>query len=255
MRVMTFNLRFENDRDGEDSWSKRRRMVTDVIERYGPVFLGTQEGTPSQLAFLKDSLPAYGSAAAERPEDADCQYPTLFYRRDRMELLSCGEFWLSRTPAVHRSKDWDSAFPRMMNHGHFKDLETGRELHTVVTHLDHMGTVGRLEQSRIIARWVQARSAPVIVTGDFNDAPDSSVHRLLTGSEVGLLDSWVVLGLPEGEASMTHHGFHGVPQKCRMDWVLATRHLKPIGARIVRDHLNGRYPSDHFPIYADLVWH
>jgi endonuclease/exonuclease/phosphatase family metal-dependent hydrolase len=254
MRVMTFNLRFENDRDGEDSWSMRRHMVRSVIERYSPVFLGTQEGTPAQLAFLRDNLPAYGTAAAERPDDPSCQYPTLFYRPDKMEALACGEFWLSRTPTVHRSKDWDSAFPRMMNYGHFKDLETGRELWAAVTHLDHLGTVGRLEQGRIIARWVQARSAPVVLTGDFNDAPDSSVYRLLTGPEVGLVDSWVVLGLPEGEIGMTHHDFHGVPQKCRMDWVLATRHLRATGAAIARDHLDGRYPSDHFPIYADLVW-
>jgi endonuclease/exonuclease/phosphatase family metal-dependent hydrolase len=254
MRVMTFNLRFENDRDGKDGWSMRRQMVTDVIERCGPLFLGTQEGTPAQLAFLNGNLPAYGMVSAERPDDPTCQYPTLFYRLDRVELLSFGEFWLSRTPNVHRSVDWDSAFPRMMNFGHFRELETGREVWVAVTHLDHMGRVGRLEQGRIIAQWVQACSAPVILTGDFNDSPDSSVYRLLTGSEVGLVDSWVELGLPEGEVSMTHHDFHGVPQKWRMDWVLASRELRAVDARIVRDHLDGRYPSDHFPFFADLVW-
>jgi endonuclease/exonuclease/phosphatase family metal-dependent hydrolase len=254
MRVMTFNLRFENDRDGEDSWSRRRQLVAAVIERYGPVFLGTQEGTPAQLAFLKDSLPAYGMVAVERPDDPQCQYPTLFYRLDRLEPLSCGEFWLSRTPAVHRSKDWDSAFPRMMNYGHFKDLETGRELWAVVTHLDHLGTEGRLEQGRIIARWIRARSAPVVLMGDFNDAPGSAVYQLLTSPEVGLVDPWMVLGLEEGEASMTHHDFHGLPAKCRMDWVLTSHHLRAVEVRIVRDHLDGRYPSDHFPFYADLVW-
>ncbi|MEZ4604734.1 MAG: hypothetical protein R2861_15425 [Desulfobacterales bacterium] len=44
MKIMTFNLRFENDRDGDNSWVNRRRMVVDIINRYQPDILGTQEG-------------------------------------------------------------------------------------------------------------------------------------------------------------------------------------------------------------------
>ncbi len=254
MRVMTFNLRFENDRDGDDSWARRRDVAVAVIERHTPDLLGTQEGTPAQLAFLLDNLSAYGMVAAQRPDDPSCQYPTLFYRSDRMLPLSWGEFWLSSTPTEHRSKGWDSAFPRMMSFGRFKDLLAGRELWVAVTHLDHLGALARFEQGRIIAQWVTARDAPVILTGDFNDAPDSSVHRLLTSPQVGLIDSWLGLGPPEGEASMTHHDFRGVPQKCRMDWVLTTRELKAVSVQILRDHVSGRYPSDHFPFVAELAW-
>lgn len=254
MRVMTFNLRFENDRDGEDRWLLRRELVAEIIECYGPALLGTQEGTPAQLDYLCARLSAYEMVAGERPEDPTCQYPTLFHRRDRLDCLSSGEFWLSRTPSVHRSKDWDSAFPRMMSYGRFRDRETGCELWAAVTHLDHLGVVSRLEQGRLIARWVRERRGPVVLMGDFNDAPDSPVYRLLTGDEVGLVDSWTALGLPEGEAGMTHHDFRGAPQKCRMDWVLAGHQLTPVGAEIVRDHFYGRYPSDHFPFFADYVW-
>lgn len=254
MRVMTFNLRFENDRDGENTWLHRRHLVIELIERFAPELLGTQEGTPAQLAFVNDHLSGYGMAAAERPEDPSCQYPTLFYRMDRIEVLSCGEFWLSRTPGVHRSKDWDSAYPRMLSHACLRERDTGRELWGAVTHLDHLGAVGRLEQGRIIAEWVRGRSAPIVLMGDFNDAPASSLHRLLTGRDVGLVDVWEGLGLPEGAASMTHHGFNGVPQKFRMDWVLVSRELRAVDARIVRDHSSGRYPSDHFPFFAELAW-
>ncbi len=254
MRVMTFNLRFENDRDGENSWSHRRELVTSIVERFAPALLGTQEGTPAQLAYLNDHLHDYGMAAASRPDDPSCQYPTLFYRRDRLEVLSCGEFWLSKSPGVHRSKDWDSAYPRMMSYARLRGSETGREFWGAVTHLDHVGAVGRLEQGRIIADWLTGRSAPVILMGDFNDAPDSSVHRLLTGRDVGLIDTWEGLGLPEGPSSMTHHDFYGVPGKFRMDWVLVSRELRAVEARIIRDHCNGRYPSDHFPLYVELAW-
>jgi endonuclease/exonuclease/phosphatase family metal-dependent hydrolase len=142
----------------------------------------------------------------------------------------------------------------MMSYGRFREIETGREFWGAVTHLDHLGAVGRLEQGRIIAQWLQARSAPIVLLGDFNDSPGSDVHRLLTGPEVGLVDVWEGLGMLEGEASMTHHDFCGIPQKFRMDWVLASRELGAVDARIVRDHLDGRYPSDHFPFYAELAW-
>ncbi|MEZ4579373.1 MAG: hypothetical protein R2875_15590 [Desulfobacterales bacterium] len=44
MKIMTFNLRFENDRDGDNSWVNRRRMVVDIINRYQPDILGTGRG-------------------------------------------------------------------------------------------------------------------------------------------------------------------------------------------------------------------
>ena len=59
MKIMTFNLRFENDRDGDNSWANRRRMVVDIINRYQPDILGTQEGKWNQLAYLDDCLPSY----------------------------------------------------------------------------------------------------------------------------------------------------------------------------------------------------
>jgi endonuclease/exonuclease/phosphatase family metal-dependent hydrolase len=53
---------------------------------------------------------------------------------------------------------------------------------------------------------------------------------------------------------MTHHGFTGIPQKTRMDWVLVSKHFRVVDARIIRDNAEGRYPSDHFPYLVELEW-
>jgi len=250
---MTFNLRFENERDGPNAWVLRREQVAALIRRHEPAVVGTQEGKWTQLLFLRDRLPEYVLHAPKRLVDPTCQYPTLFIRREELAIKAGGEFWLSTTPEVHRSKDWDSAFPRMLS---FAKLAAGRgfgPLWVAVAHLDHVGRDARLQQARIAAEWVRSRGGPVILLGDFNDEPGSAVHRLLTAPEVGLADTWEALGRPEGPGSFTHHGFTGKPAKTRMDWILISRDLAVTDARIVTDRDRGRYPSDHFPYVAEIV--
>jgi endonuclease/exonuclease/phosphatase family metal-dependent hydrolase len=254
MQIMTFNLRFENDRDGENSWSFRKDLVIETIRESSPAILGTQEGTHRQLAYLREHLPQYRMQALGRFWDDTCQYPTLFFRADRFRLLEGGEFWLSRTPSIHRSKDWDSAFPRMTSYGLMEDLESAGVFWTAVTHLDHMGSEARLEQAKILADWLGERAGPRILMGDFNEVPDSAVHQVLTSTKTGLRDTWQVLLRGEDKASMTHHNFEGVPQQCRMDWILVSGEFRVLDAVIVRSNREGRYPSDHFPYAVELDW-
>ncbi|MEN6440249.1 MAG: endonuclease/exonuclease/phosphatase family protein [Syntrophobacter sp.] len=255
MKVMTFNLRFENDLDAENAWVLRREFVVGTILKAAPCLLGTQEGTPAQLRYLQDRLAGYAMHAPGRLWDETCQYPTLFYRKDRFSVVDGGEFWLSATPEVHRSKDWDSAFPRMMSQGTFRDMQRdGAIVWVGVTHLDHIGKTARREQAAVIARRLTSCPGARILLGDFNDGPGSDAHTILTAPDTGLYDSWQALGREEGKESMTFHAFLGTPLICRMDWVLASHSFVVRDAFIVRDHRDGFYPSDHFPYVVDLEW-
>jgi endonuclease/exonuclease/phosphatase family metal-dependent hydrolase len=252
MRVMTFNIRFENDKDGSNAWAYRRNLVTELIGKYEPSILGTQEGMLHQLNYLQHELPGYHMYAPARVSDDTAQYPTLYFLKKELEVLEGDEFWLSKTPRSHRSKDWDSAFPRMMSYVRARSKDSENRLWVAVTHLDHMGARARYEQARIIARWVKGLNGPVILMGDFNDRPDSDVHRLLTSPDSGLKDTWRLLGLRENSASFTHHGFDGIPQKTRMDWILVSSHFRVKAAQIIRDYRGELYPSDHFPYMVDV---
>ncbi|MBW2096541.1 MAG: endonuclease, partial [Deltaproteobacteria bacterium] len=86
MRIMTFNIRFENDRDGQNAWAHRKGLVARVIERYKPDIIGTQEGRWTQLLSLRDNLVGYFLNAPDRTIDSTCQYPTLFIRKDKLEI-------------------------------------------------------------------------------------------------------------------------------------------------------------------------
>lgn len=249
MRAMTFNLRFDNEADGENAWVRRRELVARVICGYAPAIVGTQEGTVGQLDYLGGHLAGYRLFAPDRVWDDTCQYPTLFYREDIFLPVEGAEFWLSETPEVHRSKSWDSAFPRMISYGLFKDLRNGNRLWAAVTHLDNIGVDARIRQARVIDGWIERHSNGCILMGDFNDSPGSAAHRLLT---TRLRDSWQAMGRGEDENSMTYHMFSGFPRVARMDWILVSHDFMVKEYRIVHDHDGVRYPSDHFPCFADL---
>jgi endonuclease/exonuclease/phosphatase family metal-dependent hydrolase len=254
VRIMTFNIRFENELDKNNSWQYRRELVAEIIQHYSPSLLGTQEGKWQQLFYLKNYLPGYALSMPDRLIDDVAQYPTLFYQENRFTLLEGSEFWLSKTPTIPLSKNWDSAFPRMMSYGLWLEQVSKKHFLAAVTHLDHQGSEARWQQANIICTFIQNHTGPTILMGDFNDKPGSRVHQLLTSTESGLCDSWEILGREEDEKSMTHHGFTGMPQKTRMDWILVSKHFRVIDAQIIRDNRAGFYPSDHYPYVVDLEW-
>ncbi len=254
MKVMTFNLRFQNDFDGENSWDKRKLIVLDLLSKYRPSILGTQEGTIGQLRFLQENLVNYELMATNRVWEDDCQYCSIFFRKDEIRPTGGGEFWLSETPDVHRSFGWDSAFPRMLSYIFFEGPRSGEKICAAVTHLDHIGVEARKNQARIVREWLACQECPQILMGDFNDRPFSAVHNLLTGG--GLADTWQLLSKDETKDGITYHRFLGIPQIFRMDWILVTKEFNVVDARVIHDHSpDGRYPSDHFPylVHLDLV--
>jgi endonuclease/exonuclease/phosphatase family metal-dependent hydrolase len=253
LRVMTFNLRFENEFDGDNHWLNRRDLLVKTILRYRPDVVGTQEGKPSQLAFLEKNLDGYSISADSRHWDDSCQYPTLYYLEAHFTLLEGSEFWLSETPEVHMSKSWDSAFPRMISYALLEMRQTGERLWVSVTHLDHVSEKARIGGARMIRDWALELRAPTVLLGDFNDYPGSEVYRTLNKPLGPFTDSWQALGKPEDQKSYTHHGFTGIPAKGRIDWVLATQEFRVLDISVVRDQDAGRYPSDHFPCWADLT--
>jgi endonuclease/exonuclease/phosphatase family metal-dependent hydrolase len=184
--------------------------------------------------------------------DKTIQCPTLFFRKKDISIEGGRDFWLSKTPAVHLSKDWDSAYPRMLSFAEVRIESSYRKMVAAVTHLDNIGVEARHQQAKIIAQWANQQRSPVVLVGDFNDGPKSKTHEALTAPETSLRDAWEIMEKQEDEQSYTHHGFCGRPQIARMDWILVDCCFRVTNVQIIRDHENGRYPSDHYPFVADI---
>ena len=59
IRVRTFNIRYSTAPDGDDSWNNRKELLLDVIRKFNPDLLGTQEVLASQADFLSGQLEGY----------------------------------------------------------------------------------------------------------------------------------------------------------------------------------------------------
>ena len=253
MRVMTFNLRFANPLDGPNCWEFRKELVVDTILTYAPDLLGTQEGTVPQLDYLTAHLPGFRPLVEHRQVDPTCQYPTIFYRHEAFQIKDSGEFWLSEIPQEHRSKSWESAFPRMVTYGLFREI--GRELwfYFVNTHLDHISEPARFHGSRMIRDHFLPQDKPIILAGDFNEPPDAPVYRQFIGEDSPLIDTWRACH-PTAEDPPTQHNFNGEPRGSRIDWILATPPFSVKAVKIITHNQEGRYPSDHFPYLAEVEY-
>ncbi len=252
LKVMTFNVRFDNPQDGLNAWPFRKQLVVKTILEEAPDLLGTQECTISQLNYLMEHLEGYSACLPPRQTDSDprVQMPTIFFRTKRWRISQCGEFWLSETPDIYRSKSWESAFPRLFTHGKFLDVSTGRKLWFGDTHLDHVSAKARWMAARMIRRWVAARRLPIVLVGDFNEDAGGTVHQILTSGNSKLQDVWRAKGNSKGPEPSTIHHFTGTGSGGRIDWILASEHFSVLDARLV-ERSEG-FPSDHFPCVASL---
>lgn len=250
LRVMSFNVRVPVD-TGERSWEARRDAMARTIAQADPDVLGTQELVERQAIDLLARLHAWawvGRGRAGGQGGPLEEHMGLFYRRDRLQLLACGDFWLSETPDTPGSISWGHPYPRMVTWARLRRLSDGAVLTVLDTHLPYRTSdeQARLRGAHLILQRVAQLppGEPVVLTGDFNTGPDSPTHAMLTGV---LRDAWQAAPQRSGP-DRTFHDFTGMADR-RIDWILF-RNLVPLSTRTLDTHEGPVWPSDHFPVLA-----
>lgn len=253
VRVMTFNIRYGTAPDGENAWPLRRSLVTQVISDDRPDVLGVQEALRDQLDELVAALPEYAKVGAGRNAEGDGEYSAILYRQSRFDLCDAGTFWLSATPGSPGSKTWGNNLPRICTWARLFDRTNNRRFVVFNTHWDHESQPARLRSGELISKRIDdlANDEPVIVTGDFNAAPDNpALAALVAGGRVR--DTFAALH-PDEKLVGTFNGFGLAPGVHKIDGVLASDHWEVEAAKIVRTREGERYPSDHFPVTATVT--
>ncbi|RJL26608.1 endonuclease/exonuclease/phosphatase family protein [Bailinhaonella thermotolerans] len=254
MRVMSFNIRFAEDAPAWRAWSRRRPLVVEAVRRGAPDLAGLQEVLWRQVRDLERALPEYGWVGQGRAGGRKEEFNPIFYRRDRFVLRDSGHYWLSPTPERTGSKGWGNFYVRMVTWARFEDRRTGRPFHAVNTHFDHQSARARERSAALVARRVADLpfGLPVVVTGDFNaPAGASRPYDILTGG--GLADTWETAER-RGTPYNTYGDWKGpVRGGERIDWILTGGDAATRWAEISTFHRARRYPSDHYPVLADVV--
>lgn len=262
VKAMTFNIRLSRAHDGANAWPHRRELVAEVIRRFAADFVGVQEAWPEQIAYLTQSLPQYRYLGRSRERDGvEGEAIPLFYRHQRWSLdpQEQGTFWLSDTPEVPGSTGWGNTIPRVITWGRFIEKGGNGALYVYNVHLDHLSAASRVRSARALADRIARRShpEPVLVLGDFNAGESSEPVQYLTGADhaspVQLRDTFRTVH-PQETLVGTFHGFGGATTGSKIDYILASREAQVLEAAIVRGSFQGRYPSDHFPVTAEIVF-
>jgi len=252
LRVMSFNVRVPVEADGPNRWEARRDLMVSTIREQHPDVLGTQELHQEQGDYIVSKLPEYTWFGIDRHGGHSDEHMGVFYRRDRLALKDSGNFWLSDTPDVPGSITWGHPYPRMVTWALFEDKTTHRSFYYYNTHLPYQeqDEPARVKGAKEIVGRLTAlpAKAPFILTGDLNTDDSSPTYALLTKE---LVDTRAVAAKVEGPEK-TFHNFTGNPTE-RIDFILE-RGFKPTRFATLTTQKDGRYPSDHFPVVADLDW-
>lgn len=253
---MSFNIRCGNCDEGDNNWNQRKERVLARIQAFAPDLLGLQEcRDDAQAEFFKNNLPDYQFYGVRRGGGGvtDVEMAPILLRKSAFQLVQSGRFWLSESPRKTGSKSWDAVFPRTAVWVELRHRASGRSLTFLNTHFDYMPEAiqGAAQQLRAWAAQTAGRRA-LIVSGDFNAGKQSGAYRELTAD--GLLLDAHRLAHPGAADEPTFHGFGNPADLMPIDWLLVSRHFTVQSAAVDTHHEGKLYPSDHYPITAEVDW-
>jgi len=251
--IISYNIRYDNNWDIENSWKIRRNKISQILVQYSPSIIGIQEGLLNQVQYIDSSLIDYDYVGVGRDDGKKKgEFCAIYFDTTRYVLLKNSTFWLSETPDTI-SVGWDAALERICTYGLFKDRITKKEFWVFNTHFDHIGVIAREKSSGLILKRIKKinrQSLPVILMGDFNSIPNSPpVKEIITELSDALQISLQKLHGPRG----TFNGFNeGLSIEKRIDYIF-TKNLKVLSYTHVNDRLeNNRHISDHLPVMIKI---
>ncbi len=251
MKIVTFNVRCQWDKDGINSFIHRIGLIYDKIGLENPDVIAFQEMTAKHLDVLKKLLPEYEFFGSGRLADYSSEGLYTAYKKERYLSVKNRIFWISDTPEVPESKfACQSIFPRICIETKLFDKNSKKCVNVYNVHLDHRGLeAGEKEDARtkgLECVFNQTTGdCPAVVLGDFNAKPEH--YSLSLCNKYGFIDV-------TDNLTVTFHNY-GNPEKfMKIDYILVSKELKDkvSPAYIWDDMKNGIYLSDHYPVACEI---
>ncbi|DBA01222.1 TPA: hypothetical protein N0F65_010814 [Lagenidium giganteum] len=262
VKVMSFNLRTSLARDPCPSgcWEQRKWRVQQLLQRYSPDLIGTQEGAPDQIQFLQSNV-GYASVGECAGPCESNERNAIFYRADRWQVIEQGTFALSDTPDLIPSNTWSLQYLRAAVWARFQASSApSKTVCMLNTHYDvsHGQEKSSLLVADRLAQYCQ-RSDMVVMTGDLNTQPFTPAVKYLLG-EMPLENRNSPFPLYEtltaaGAGSPTWVGsFSTATTDTKFDYIFARNDSSTCitNASVILDTFDGFTCSDHAVVQAEL---
>ena len=255
LKVISFNIRCRDDGNGHSVKERAPRLYA-AVNAYTPDILGFQEYTP----FWEEEIDRYFSAEYElfyqyRTRTGWIEAAPILWKRSRFECLERGVFWLSDTPEVE-SRGWDRLdHNRICTYAVLRERAGGEAFCFMNTHLG-FGDDCQCKSVRLLAEFARTHTAlPTVLTGDFNMTHDAPAYREITSAMTDVNAATVQDMRPtyHGYAPNEHSALHGADHaKLLIDYCFVDGGVTPLDYRRIDTLFAGKYPSDHFGVFALL---
>lgn len=255
LRVMEWNV---------EAWKKKDKML-EVVKMQNADILCFEEFTSKRRVKDSSSIPSivqlgypyYLFAETKTPGDPGMQGVIIFskYPIADSAVISYGEHTFAEHLIYLDIKINEQTFRIFTTHlqsVRFESEQYGtlsrlkrvrdpgyRDSRTIISKLKR-GYEYRYHQAQIVQQKIAESPFPVIITGDFNDVPNSNTYFTIKGD---LQDAFLEKG------SFIGRTFRFISPTLRIDYILADKKFKVDQFRVVHTSY-----SDHYPIVADLQY-
>lgn len=255
MRIMTFNLRCDFLLDFNNRWDSRKHLTYKILNDYKCDIIGTQELTNRMHEDIKNNIKNYNIIGKPRSKKYFSERNDILVLKNH-KISEMKTFWLSNTPDKEGSSIWYSLFPRICTTA-IIEFDNKKRIRVCNSHLDCLLPKAREEGLKKLIEVIKIEQKkeelPIIIMGDFNAKPDSSLIKNFTNGKYTNKRLVAVQEYDEnlyGKATMGT--FKGKDSGIHIDYIFVSEEFEILNTKIIKYNENGKYPSDHYPLMADL---
>lgn len=260
IKVITFNVRYDNPCDSLNSWTRRASQVCNFILDEKPDILGLQEVLLNQYQVLDSVLTDYASIGVGNKDGArEGEMTPVFFRKEKFDLVRSITFWLSDSTDVPGSKGWGSSSPRIVTWAELVDRRSHKHFYFFNTHFTNNPDSAKLMSSKILLDKVNkiTREYPFIVSGDLSMPPTSTGYSILTGPDESvplMKDSYVISENRPSGPVYTFNGFSEKIKSARIDYIFVRNGMRVLDYKTIIKKEQGIFISDHWPVEAVVAF-
>ena len=250
LKVMSYNMRYDNPNDGENIWDIRKVATPAMIKEMHPDVFGVQEALDYQVRYINEMCGYEYVGVGRENGKKEGEHMAIFWNKKSVSMLKWGTFWLSETPQKP-SKGWDAACFRTATWALMKDKKTGNKFYFVNTHLDHEGKDAQKNGLKLIVDRIgeiNPEGYPMVLTGDFNMKPDDP--------NLAELDSKMQSTRKIATVTDSHDTYNGWGRGSGIiDYIYVSGFSScPEYQTVVKRYQDRKFVSDHYPVSARLIF-
>ncbi|WP_252231958.1 endonuclease/exonuclease/phosphatase family protein [Clostridium sp. ZBS15] len=255
MKVMTFNLRCDFILDFNNRWAERKNLVFDIVNKYDCDIIGTQEVTEKMFKDIYNNINTYTIVGNPRSKKLFSERNDILISK-KHKIDNYKTFWLCDNPEKIGRSRWYSMLPRICTTV-IIELENGKRIRVCNSHLDCLLPQARAYELKKIAEFIkkeqEKEELPLIIMGDFNASPNSKLIKNFINGDIFNKRLVAVQDMNKSlynKATMGH--FKNKEKGSHIDYIFVSEEFEIIDVEIVKYNINDKYPSDHYPLMAEI---